>query len=49
MHIGGGEAIADAIPGAEPTIFPTMGHDVPGEAWPEIRSLKTARFSRSDS
>ncbi|HET9922664.1 MAG TPA: alpha/beta hydrolase, partial [Methylomirabilota bacterium] len=36
VHISGGRATAEAIPGAKLVIFPGMGHDLPRELWPEI-------------
>jgi pimeloyl-ACP methyl ester carboxylesterase len=36
VNVSGGEATADAIPGARLLIIEGMGHDLPRELWPQI-------------
>jgi len=36
VHVSGGRATARAIPGAELTLVPGMGHDLPAEVFPTI-------------
>ncbi len=47
IDVSGGEATADAIPGAKLSVFPTMGHDIPPALWPEIRDLMIAHFAEN--
>jgi pimeloyl-ACP methyl ester carboxylesterase len=35
-HVSGGEATAEAIPGAELVIYDGMGHDLPRALWPDL-------------
>ncbi|MGI8920478.1 MAG: alpha/beta fold hydrolase [Solirubrobacteraceae bacterium] len=39
IDVSGGRATAAAIPGAQLTAFPGMGHDLPRELWPQIVEL----------
>jgi pimeloyl-ACP methyl ester carboxylesterase len=36
VHVSGGRATANAIPGARLIVLAGMGHDLPRELWPEI-------------
>ncbi|MDP9318953.1 MAG: alpha/beta fold hydrolase [Actinomycetota bacterium] len=36
VHVSGGRATAEAIPGAELLLIPGMGHNLPPEIWPAI-------------
>jgi pimeloyl-ACP methyl ester carboxylesterase len=36
IGLSGGEATAEAIPGAELLVIEDMGHDLPEPRWPEI-------------
>jgi pimeloyl-ACP methyl ester carboxylesterase len=36
VNVSGGQATAEAIPGAKLLILPGMGHDLPRELWPQI-------------
>lgn len=36
VHVSGGRATAQAIPGAELVLIPGMGHNLPPEVWPRI-------------
>ncbi len=44
IDVSGGKAIADVIPDAKLTIFPTMGHDIPPQLWPSVRDELVAHF-----
>jgi pimeloyl-ACP methyl ester carboxylesterase len=45
VHVSGGRATAEAIPGAELMLIPGMGHDLPMAVWPAVldRIESTAR------
>ncbi|MGW4640452.1 alpha/beta fold hydrolase [Sphaerisporangium sp. NPDC004334] len=43
----GGQATADAIPGAKLLTFPGMGHDLPRELWPDIVAAVTDLTERA--
>jgi pimeloyl-ACP methyl ester carboxylesterase len=49
VHVSGGRATADAIPGAELLLIPGMGHDLPEQLWPTFvdaiarTAVRTAR------
>jgi pimeloyl-ACP methyl ester carboxylesterase len=50
VHVSGGRATADAIPGAELLLIPGMGHDLPRALWPTFAdaiSRTAARAGRS--
>lgn len=36
VHVDGGQATADAIPGSKMVVFDEMGHDLPHALWPEL-------------
>lgn len=46
--LSGGEATAEAIPGAELVVFDGMGHDLPRPLWPEFAERITALARRAD-
>ena len=43
----GGEATAQAVPGAELRVFDDMGHDLPEPLWPEIVDAIVANARRA--
>lgn len=47
VDVSGGRATAAAIPGAELLTFAGMGHDLPGELWPEITEAIAANARRA--
>ncbi len=49
VHVSGGRATADAIPGAELLLVPGMGHDLPKELWTTFADgiQRTARRATS--
>src|SRR5207248_7805705 len=36
VQLAGGEATANAVPGAELLVIPGMGHSLPRQVWPQI-------------
>jgi pimeloyl-ACP methyl ester carboxylesterase len=49
VHPTGGRATAAAIPGAELTVLPGMGHDLPQPLWPVIVDAIAANAARVTS
>jgi len=49
VHVSGGRATAQAVPGAELLLIPGMGHDMPRELWPTFADgiERTAQRTRA--
>ncbi len=47
VQLDGGEATAEAVPGAELLVLPGMGHDLPEQVWPRIVSAVVALIRRT--
>jgi len=47
IELSGGQATADAVPGAELKIFPGMGHDLPPALHSQIVDLLAKTFARA--
>jgi pimeloyl-ACP methyl ester carboxylesterase len=47
VTLSGGEATANAVPGAELRVFDDMGHDLPEPLWPEIVDAIVANARRA--
>jgi pimeloyl-ACP methyl ester carboxylesterase len=48
VHVSGGRATAQAVPGAELLLVPGMGHDLPRELWPVIVDGIARTAARAD-
>jgi pimeloyl-ACP methyl ester carboxylesterase len=44
----GGEATAEAIPGAELVLIEGMGHDLPPAAWPQVVEAMVKTIARGE-
>jgi pimeloyl-ACP methyl ester carboxylesterase len=49
VQVSGGEATAEAVPGAELLVLDEMGHDLPRPLWPQIVEAITQTASKSSS
>jgi pimeloyl-ACP methyl ester carboxylesterase len=49
VNVSGGEATADAIPGARLLVLEGMGHDMPRELWPPILDAIQQNAARANS
>ncbi len=49
VHPSGGRATARAIPGAQLTTIPGMGHDLPAGAWPQLIQLIATHAASADA
>jgi pimeloyl-ACP methyl ester carboxylesterase len=47
IQLSGGEATAEAVPGAELLVIPGMGHDLPREVWPRMIDAVVANSERA--
>jgi pimeloyl-ACP methyl ester carboxylesterase len=47
IAVSGGQATADAIPGAELVVIDGMGHDLPRPLWPTVAERITALVARA--
>jgi pimeloyl-ACP methyl ester carboxylesterase len=47
IQVSGGEATAEAVPGAELLVLDEMGHDLPRPLWPQIVEAITANAARA--
>ncbi|MFD4640083.1 alpha/beta fold hydrolase [Lentzea sp. NPDC058436] len=47
VNVSGGRAVAAAVPGAELTVIPGMGHDLPEFAWERIVDAVVANAARA--
>ena len=48
VRLSGGQATAEAIPGAELVVIDGMGHDLPRELWPDITGRIAALTERTE-
>jgi pimeloyl-ACP methyl ester carboxylesterase len=48
VTLSGGQATAEAVPGARLLTFPGMGHDLPRQLWPDIVAAITALAKGAD-
>ena len=48
VHVSGGRAPADAVPGAELVLLEGMGHDLPEPLWPELVAAILRSATRAD-
>ncbi len=48
VTLSGGQATAEAVPGARLLTFPGMGHDLPKQLWPEITDAMAALAREAD-
>lgn len=47
VQLSGGERTAELVPGAQLTVVPEMGHELPHQAWPRIVGAMTAVARRA--
>jgi pimeloyl-ACP methyl ester carboxylesterase len=47
IAVGGGQATAEAIPGAELVVIDGMGHDLPRPLWPTLAERIAALIARA--
>jgi pimeloyl-ACP methyl ester carboxylesterase len=48
VQLPGGQATADAVPGAELLVLPGMGHNLPRELWPQMVDAIARNADRAD-
>ena len=49
VQLAGGQATAEAVPGAELLVLPGMGHNLPRELWPTISDAIAALAERAEA